>query len=71
MLRAIPDAPKVDKFLGAETVAASSALAARLDELQLDPGESPCWDAMEQGRPLLERRLDFSRQTGGFASSDE
>jgi GAF domain/ANTAR domain len=44
-------------FLGTETVAASSPLAARLDELQFDLGEGPCWDAMEQGRPVLESNL--------------
>ena len=44
-------------FLGTETVAASSPLAARLDELQFDLGEGPCWDAMEQGRPVLESDL--------------
>lgn len=41
-------------FLGTETVSASSPLAARLDELQFDLGEGPCWDAMEHGRPVLE-----------------
>jgi hypothetical protein len=45
-------------FLGTETVSASSPLAARLDELQFDLGEGPCWDAMEQqGRPVLESGL--------------
>ena len=44
-------------FLGTETVAASSPLAARLDELQFDLGEGPCWDAMEGGRPVLESDL--------------
>jgi hypothetical protein len=44
-------------FLGTETVSASGPLAARLDELQFDLGEGPCWDAMEQGRPVLESDL--------------
>ena len=41
-------------FLGNETVSASSPLAARLDELQFDLGEGPCWDAMREGKPVLE-----------------
>ncbi|WP_411721609.1 hypothetical protein [Mycetocola sp.] len=32
-------------FLGNETVAATDEIAARLDELQFDLGEGPCWDA--------------------------
>ena len=41
-------------FLGQQTVSASSALAARLDELQFDLGEGPCWDAMNLRRPVFE-----------------
>jgi GAF domain-containing protein len=41
-------------FLGNETVSASGPLAARLDELQFDLGEGPCWDAMRTGKPVLE-----------------
>ena len=41
-------------FLETETVSASGPLAARLDELQFDLGEGPCWDAMERGHPVLE-----------------
>src|SRR5580658_7881558 len=44
----------IAEFLGAETVSASGALAARLDELQFDLGEGPCWDAMREERPILE-----------------
>jgi ANTAR domain len=44
----------IANFLGSETISASSALAARLDELQFDLGEGPCWDAMNQARPVLE-----------------
>ncbi len=44
-------------FLGTETVAASDPLAARLDELQFDLGEGPCWDALTSGRPVLEPDL--------------
>ena len=42
------------RFLGNETVSASDELAARLDELQFDLGEGPCWDAFGTRRPVLE-----------------
>lgn len=41
-------------FLGSETVAASDSLAVRLDELQFDFGEGPCWDAMTTSEPVIE-----------------
>jgi len=44
----------VGDLLGSETLSASDELAARLDELQFDLGEGPCWDAMNSGRPVLE-----------------
>jgi len=47
----------VGDLLGSETVSASDELAARVDELQFDLGEGPCWDAMNLGRPVLEPRL--------------
>jgi hypothetical protein len=50
-------------FLGMETVSASGALAARLDELQFDLGEGPCWDAMRQERPVLEPDIRASGRT--------
>jgi hypothetical protein len=40
--------------LGSETVCASDDRAARLDEIQLDLGEGPCWEAMATRRPVLE-----------------
>ena len=40
-------------LLGVQTVAASDLLAARLDEMQIDLGEGPCWDAMRLRRPVL------------------
>ena len=40
-------------FLGSETISASDAQAARLDELQFDLGEGPCWDALATARPVL------------------
>lgn len=41
-------------FLGNETVSATDTTAARLDEVQFDLGEGPCWDAMGKGKPVLE-----------------
>lgn len=48
---------------GSETVCASDAQAARLDELQFDLGEGPCWDALSSRRPVLHEDLhaDSSR----------
>lgn len=36
----------------AETVAASDPTATRLDEIQLDLGEGPCWDAITSDAPI-------------------
>ena len=47
----------VGDLLGSETVSASDAIAARVDELQFDLGEGPCWDAMRSARPVLEPDL--------------
>ncbi|MET1053416.1 MAG: GAF and ANTAR domain-containing protein [Mycetocola sp.] len=41
-------------FLGNETVSATDPQAARIDELQFDLGEGPCWDAMKLVRPVFE-----------------
>jgi len=43
--------------LGSETLSASDGLAARLDELQFDLGEGPCWDALRSARPVAEPSL--------------
>jgi hypothetical protein len=40
--------------LNPETVCASNRQAAWLDELQLDLGEGPCWDAVTTRAPILE-----------------
>lgn len=40
-------------FFRGETVEASDAVAARLDEIQLDLGEGPCWDAVRTKHPVL------------------
>lgn len=47
----------VGELLGSETVSASDAIAVRVDELQFDLGEGPCWDAMKFGRPVLEPEI--------------
>ena len=41
-----------------EVVCASDALAARLDELQIDLGEGPCWDAVSTLQPVLIDHFD-------------
>lgn len=43
----------IGDVLGTETIAASDRRAARLDELQFDLGEGPCWDAMRTAQPVL------------------
>jgi hypothetical protein len=44
----------VGGLLGSQTVSASDRQAARLDELQFDLGEGPCWDAMNLGTAIVE-----------------
>jgi hypothetical protein len=46
--------------LGSETIAATDAIAVRLDELQFDLGEGPCWDALRTRQPVLEPDLSRS-----------
>lgn len=41
-------------LLGSETISASDDTIARVDELQFDLGEGPCWDAIATGLPVLE-----------------
>jgi hypothetical protein len=41
------------ELLGSETVAATDVFSARLDEVQFDLGEGPCWDALRSARPVL------------------
>ncbi len=51
----------IGDLLGSQTVAATDPLSARLDELQFDLGEGPCWDALGARSPILEP--DFRRRT--------
>jgi hypothetical protein len=41
-------------LLAAETISATDERALRVDELQFDLGEGPCWDALAARRPVLE-----------------
>lgn len=50
----------VGGVLGSETLAASDALSARIDELQFDLGEGPCWDAVRSAHPVLVPALNAS-----------
>lgn len=42
------------ELLGAESVEASDAIIRRIDELQFDTNEGPCWDAVLTGEVVLE-----------------
>ncbi|WP_166789668.1 GAF and ANTAR domain-containing protein [Cryobacterium fucosi] len=44
-------------FLAAETISASDAQSFRLDELQFDLGEGPCWDALATSAPVIEPNI--------------
>jgi hypothetical protein len=64
------------RLLGSETLSASDPQAARLDEVQFDLGEGPCWDAMTTARPVLasDLRIESPRRWPAFAraiDSDE
>jgi hypothetical protein len=51
------------EVLGSETISASDSRAERLDEIQFDLSEGPCWIAMATGRPVLTpdwRRADHA-----------
>lgn len=39
--------------LGSQTVCASAPLAARIDEIQIDLGEGPSWDALRRRLPVI------------------
>jgi hypothetical protein len=50
--------------VGQSTISASNVIAARLDELQFDLGEGPCWEAVSTRRPALTPNL----RTGAHAA---
>ncbi len=58
------------EVMGSETLAASDAQAARLDELQFDLGEGPCWDAMATGAPILQPDIAKSGRSRWPSFSD-
>jgi hypothetical protein len=53
---------KVGGFLGTETLAATDATIARIDELQFDLGEGPCWDAIAALAPVLQPDVRAARK---------
>jgi hypothetical protein len=57
--------------LGSETLSATDDRAARIDELQFDLGEGPCWDAMRAARPITETDLGLNghRRWPAFSSA--
>lgn len=50
--------------LGSETVCASDAAVAHLEEIQLDLGEGPCWEAMLTGVPVLQPDVQTATPQG-------
>ncbi|RUQ98295.1 GAF and ANTAR domain-containing protein [Labedella endophytica] len=54
----------IGELLGMESVEASDAIIRRIDELQFDMSEGPCWDAVERGEPILEP--DFRHRPRGM-----
>lgn len=60
-------------ILDVETLAATDAQIARIDELQFDLREGPCWDAVASGSPVLEPDLRRAprRTWGAFSPAVE
>ena len=56
-------------LLGAETISATDLQAERVDELQFDLGEGPCWDAVATRHPVLEPNLATRTSTSWPAFS--
>jgi hypothetical protein len=52
----------IGSLVAPETLCATDAAAARLDEVQFDLGEGPCWEALATGRPVLERDVRTSNR---------
>jgi hypothetical protein len=57
------------RFLAAETISATDDRAGRIDELQFDLGEGPCWDALGTRQPVLEPDLPASTAWPVFAEA--
>lgn len=43
--------------LGIQTLGATDEIAARIDEIQIDLGEGPCWEALRLRRPVMTANL--------------
>lgn len=56
--------------LGSQTVCATSTVAARIDEIQIDLGEGPCWEALRTRLPVLEPDLQRGGGTGWPAARE-
>jgi hypothetical protein len=56
-------------LLSAETISATDARAGRIDELQFDLGEGPCWDALNTRRPVLEPDVASSSEWPVFTQA--
>lgn len=56
--------------LGSQTVCASSLVAARIDEIQIDLGEGPCWEALRTRLPVLEPDLQHAGGAGWPAAAE-
>lgn len=56
-------------LLGAETISATDARAGRVDELQFDLGEGPCWDALITRAPVLEPDFASSESWPAFTAA--
>jgi hypothetical protein len=56
-------------FLDARTISATDERAGRIDELQFDLGEGPCWDALTTRRPVIEPDLAGSTAWPVFAEA--
>ncbi len=61
--------------MGSQTVCASTTLGARIDEIQIDLGEGPSWEALRSRRPVsvadLQRGVNGARWPGAWAALRE
>jgi hypothetical protein len=56
-------------ILPAATVSATDARGARIDEVQLDLGEGPAWDALKDAGPVLEPHLRQTHRWPAFSEA--
>ena len=54
---------------GRSTVSSSNPVATRLDEIQFDLGEGPCWDALNQREPVLREDVKADDEWPLFTAS--